>query len=135
VNESGAPPTSPLVEDDDLPPTMARFISDVLRYGVAISALLGVLGLALLLSGPASVFSAATEHGAPFSAHAFVEGLFQGHAVDILLLGFMVLIATPLARVVTSVVMFARVRDRPFTILTLTVLVLLGASVVVLAFT
>jgi uncharacterized membrane protein len=116
---------------DDLPPSMTRWISSTLRVGVGLSAALALVGLGILLTGPENAFTAATVLGTPFSSSVFLSGLAHGHAVDILLLAFIVLIATPLVRVVISVVLFARIGDRPFTVLTLTVLLLLGVSVLI----
>jgi len=120
--------------DDTLPPAMTRLIARALRIGVGLSAALAIIGLSVLLLGPAAIFTAATVHGAPFSGPGFVSGLAHGQGMDILLLAFIVLIATPLIRVIISVGLFARAGDRPFTTLTLTVLLLLGLSVLIGAF-
>ncbi|MGC2289471.1 MAG: DUF1634 domain-containing protein [Thermoplasmata archaeon] len=114
-----------------MPPKLTRMISFALRIGVGLAAALAIVGVALLLSSPAGVFTNATVHGAPFSAAGFVSGLVHGQAVDILLLALLVLIATPLSRVIISIALFAQVGDRPFTLLTVTVLVLLGTSVLI----
>jgi uncharacterized membrane protein len=115
----------------DIPPTMTWWISSTLRVGVVISAGLALVGLGILLAGPVGAFTAATVHGTPLSGPVFLSGLAHGHALDILLLAFIVLIATPLVRVIISVVLFAKIGDRPFTILTVTVLLLLGVSVLI----
>ncbi len=120
--------------EDALPPALTRSIALTLRIGVGLSAALAILGLGVLLSDPAAVFTAATVHGASFSGPGFVSGLAHGQGMDILLLAFIVLIATPLSRVIISVGLFARAGDRPFTGLTLTVLLLLGLSVLIGAF-
>ncbi|MCI4353599.1 MAG: DUF1634 domain-containing protein [Thermoplasmata archaeon] len=88
-----------------------------------------LLGLGLLVLGPAASFANATVQGVPFSLSGVALGVAHGQAADVLLLGFLVLIATPLVRVMLSAAMFATARDRPFTILTLSVLLLLGVSV------
>lgn len=49
----------------------------------------------------------------------------RGDAQGLLILGAIVLIATPIIRIVVSLGMFARLRDRAFTIITAVVLVLL----------
>jgi uncharacterized membrane protein len=114
-----------------LPPAMSRLISRTLRVGVVTSAALALVGLCLLLGGPASGFSADVVHGTPFTGTAFLSGLLHGQAVDVLFLAFIVLIATPLLRVIISVALFAQIGDRPFTTLTVTVLVLLGLSILI----
>ena len=116
---------------DDLPPSMNLWISWTLRVGVVISAVMALIGLAALLAGPAGVFAASTVHGSPFSGAEFLTGLAHGRAVDILFLACIVLIVTPLIRVVISIGLFARVHDRPFVLLTVTVLLLLAISVLI----
>lgn len=118
-------------ESDSIPPAMTRLVSGTLRIGVSLSALLTIIGLILLLAGPTAAFTTATIHGAVFSGPAFASGLAHGRAVDYLLLGLLVLIVTPLFRVILSVGLFARAGDRPFTTLTVTVLLLLAASVLI----
>jgi uncharacterized membrane protein len=119
---------------DDVPRAMNRLISQTLRIGVLLSAALAVVGLSLLVAGPLTGFSSATVHGTPFRAFDFLSGLAHGQPLDILLLAFIVLIVTPLIRVIISVALFAQAHDRPFTVLTLTVLLLLGVSILVGSF-
>jgi uncharacterized membrane protein len=120
----------PLV-DEDIPPAMTRLISLTLRVGVVLAAVLALVGLGLLLQGSTAAFTAATVHGATFTGAGFLSGLAHAQAVDVLFLAFLILILTPLFRVVISVGLFAQVGDRPFTALTVTVLLLLGASVLI----
>jgi uncharacterized membrane protein len=127
--------SAPPIEEENLPPALAGLISRTLRIGVGLAAILALIGLIRLLMGSAADFDAATVHGAPFVGSAFLSGLAHGQAVDILLLAFLVLILTPIVRVIISAALFATVHDRPFTILTLTVLLLLGASVLIGVFT
>jgi uncharacterized membrane protein len=126
----GLPQFDPAAKED-IPPAMTQLVSLTLRVGVGLAALLALAGLALLLAGPSATFTAASVHGAPFSGAGFVSGLAHGHATDVLFLAFVVLILTPLFRVIISVGLFAQVRDRPFTALTVTVLLLLGVSVLI----
>jgi uncharacterized membrane protein len=114
-----------------IPPVLPKLISYTLRIGVVLAAALAIIGLVLLLSGPATAFAASVTTSAPFSLAAFFAGLRSGRATDFLFLAFLVLIATPLVRVIISVAMFASARDRPFTLLTLSVLILLAISVVI----
>lgn len=129
VENRAAPPDR--LEVSQVPVLLPRLISATLKGGIAVSAALILVGLGVLATGSAPFFVSQTVHGAPFSLSGFVRGLAQGQAVDLLLLGFLVLILTPLVRVVLSSAMFAAARDRPFTILTVSVLVVLGVSVVV----
>jgi uncharacterized membrane protein len=126
--------TTPARTADDVPPAMTKWISWNLRVGVLLSAALAVVGLGLLLAGPTTSFNTAAVHGTAFSGLAFLSGLAHGMALDVLFLAFIVLIATPLIRVIISVILFARIGDRPFTLLTVTVLFLLGVSILIGAF-
>jgi uncharacterized membrane protein len=130
--ELAGPGASPAA--DDVPRAMNRLISQTLRIGVLLSAVLAVVGLSLLVAGPLSGFTTAAVQGTPFHASAFLSGLVHGQALDVLLLAFIVLIITPLVRVIISVALFAQAHDRPFTLLTLTVLLLLGISILVGSF-
>ena len=113
-------------ESENVPPRLANLIAGTLRIGVGLSALLALVGIIRFLMGTPAVFAAATAHGASFTGHGFVSGLLHGQAADILLLSALVLILTPIVRVIISMALFASVRDRPFTLLTLTVLLLLA---------
>lgn len=58
-----------------------------------------------------------------------LAGLLQGRGLALVQLGIALLIATPVLRVIASVVSFARHRDWAFVLITLTVLTLLACSV------
>jgi uncharacterized membrane protein len=60
---------------------------------------------------------------------AILTGLLQGRGLALVQLGIALLIATPVMRVIASVVSFARHRDWAFVLITLTVLTLLACSV------
>ena len=83
-------------------------IGRVLRFGVVTSSILLVAGLGLTLAG-------GVEHVARFGLTAAI----------------VILLTTPAARVVISVVEYARERDWLFVALTLIVLLTLAGSVVV----
>lgn len=102
---------------------MRRGITEVLRVGVLAAVTLLLIGGILLytLQGPGRVprglgsgFGIALESGSP---SAF------------LYLGALVLVATPLVRVVLTTVLFARGRDTAFTVITLVVLATLLITV------
>jgi uncharacterized membrane protein len=89
-------------------PPLERWVGRVLRIGVMASSACLTIGLVLVL----------TSGG-------------QGGAAGILLqTGVIVLLATPVARVVVSTVQYIIVRDWTFAVLTMIVLVELMASVV-----
>jgi uncharacterized membrane protein len=87
---------------------LERVLGIVLRTGALTSTGLLAAGLALLIADPS---------GAP--------GHFLASA------GLVILIATPVARVVTSVIGYALERDWTFVVLTATVLVILFGSLLV----
>ena len=106
-----------------------QVIGELLRVGVILSAAVVLLGGAVYLfrhgtTPPGySVF-----HGEP-SNFRNVPGILHevraGRGRGIIQLGLLLLIATPVARVVFSVVAFALERDRPYVAVTLIVLAVL----------
>lgn len=113
-------------------PGLEIWISYVLRVGVMIAAAIILVGLFLLVvRGPAG--------GAPTSLHQIVNqeqqmtvrpavilrGVRAGQAVSIIQLGVFALILTPVVRVGMTVVLFALQRERVFTLVTLTVFLIL----------
>ncbi len=124
----------PRPEDVDVPPILRQAIYYTLRIGVGAAVLLLLAGLALLLFEPSSGFAATLTHGTPFSIRMLWSGSAEGRGIGLLLAGFLVLVLTPLVRVVISAIMFGTVHDRAFTTLTLAVLVLLGVSMLLGAY-
>ncbi len=83
-----------------------------------------VLGLALLAVQGANSLASLSFRGTSFGLSGFASGLLHGSAISVLLLGFLVLILTPLIQVAASAVLFLNDRDRPFAALTLAVLLI-----------
>jgi uncharacterized membrane protein len=107
---------------------MDLLISYVLRGGVTLSAGLLILGALLYY---ARVFSAGTPAHPPPFPHTLAgvfHGLAQGDPLAILSLGLLVLLLTPVARVVVSILAFARERDRLYVAITTLVLLILLVS-------
>lgn len=115
----------------------------LLRIGVIAAAVLVAIGGALVLRHPASpvpnytVFHPPGEHTATASANVpfrsisgVIEHLGSGSGGSIIALGLLVLIATPIARVVFAIVGFARERDWLYTVVSLIVLAILAFSLV-----
>lgn len=122
-----APPAPGRPEERGVPGRMRGLVSRVLRGGVALAAALLVVGLALLVArGPVALLTAPP----PFSLGQLVAGLVAATPSAYLLLGFLVLVLTPVTRVVISVGLFASAGDRTFLALTLFVLAVLVSSVV-----
>lgn len=101
----------------------------LLRVGVLLSAAFLVAGMlvAASSSGPASVFPTGSTGGKP-SWHEFTD---DGAAVGLVLVGLILLVATPIARVVLSAETFAAARENDYVLVLLTVLGILAASVLV----
>lgn len=113
-------------------------ISRLLRFGVAASATLVVIGLLLMFrhhptyrsshTELASLTSAAVEY--PHRVSDVLASAFAEQGQGIAMLGLLLLIATPVARVLVSIFIFLRERDGRFILITATVLTLLIASFV-----
>jgi uncharacterized membrane protein len=108
-------------------------VSQVLRWGVALAATIGAIGLLLfIVRGP--------QPGDPQTLHellrlqagtlrtsprAIVEGVLAGQPDDIMRLGLLVLILTPTARVALTLVLFVLERDLVFVAIASIVLTIL----------
>ena len=125
------------------PESMNGLISGLLRYGVLLSAAIILLGTILLLRG--NGFQEISQfvqynpdqlpHGNfdPSLGH-MVAGLASFDPQSIIELGVLVLLATPAARVLLSVVLFAVEGDRTYAYITGVVLALLIFSMLVTPF-
>jgi uncharacterized membrane protein len=126
------------------PESMNIVIGKVLRYGVIISAfviLLGALGLVAAsdgseASGLLSYNPSTIPHGSWYevSFSGLASGLAALAPYAWIELGVILLIATPVARVLISVFLFAAERDRRYVVITSVVLVLLLFSMLVTPF-
>jgi uncharacterized membrane protein len=113
-------------------------ISRVLRVGVILSLSLVLIGLfAMFLEEPTHLASHAdlhrlTDPGAAFprSFRAVGAGVASLQGQAIVALGLLLLIATPIVRVIVSVVTYATQRDRIYVIVTSAVLFVLLMSFV-----
>jgi len=111
---------------------LESLLGNVLRWGVALAATVVLLGAAVFL----------VRHGAaPPVYHAFrgepsdlrtVPGIFReasgGSGRGLIQLGLLLLIATPVARVVLSIAVFALKRDARYVLITFVVLAVLMYS-------
>jgi uncharacterized membrane protein len=110
-------------------------VGNLLRAGVALSATVVFAGaLVYLVRHGGSPANYSNFHGEPLEYRS-IRGIFAGVARlrgrAIIQLGLLVLIATPIARVVLSVVGFAGEKDRLYVIVTSIVLVILLYSLLV----
>jgi uncharacterized membrane protein len=107
---------------------MDLLISYVLRGGVLLSA--GLLILGALLYGVSALRGSAPASSAtfPHSLSEVFSGLARGDPLAVLALGLLVLLLTPVARVLISIFAFARERDWLYVGITTLVLLILLAS-------
>lgn len=130
--EPWSPPPSGNLSPNQEAPSDAQahsgvLIGWILRGGVILSASIILLGMLLLTLRPGglSVQSLLTF---PHTLHQEWVDLLVLHPQAVMVLGLLMLIATPVLTVATAAVAFARERDRPFVIISLIVLTLLLAS-------
>jgi uncharacterized membrane protein len=107
---------------------MDRVISVVLRGGVLLSAGLLILGALLYFARVLVGGAPANPLTFPHSLGDVFHGLGQGDPLAILALGLIVLLLTPVARVLISIFAFARERDWLYVAITTLVLLILLVS-------
>lgn len=113
-------------------------IAMLLRIGVTCAAVLVTIGGVLMLRHPEApvpsyrVFIASGAASSAGTAIHSITGVFfqlrSGSGASIIALGLLVLIATPIARVIFAIIGFARERDMLYTVISLVVLVILAIS-------
>ena len=122
------------------PETMNLVIGRVLRYGVIISAaviIVGTVGLAAshVLADTSSYLnynpSTVPHDGIDVSLSGLASGLLSFAPFSWIELGVILLIATPVSRVLISVFLFGAERDRMYVLITAVVLALLLFSMLV----
>ena len=114
-------------------------VSKVLRYGVIVSAAVIAIGVLLLVIGtrtpnyPDSLTNLIqANYGRPsLNLYSLLYGVVHLKGGYLIQLGLLILLATPLIRVATSLVLFAASRDFLYVVVTLIVLVVLILSVFV----
>ena len=109
-----------------------RWLARILRVGVSVAAAIVFVGGVLYLARrPHSLAEYGVFVGEPAefrAVHSIVLHAAAGSGQGLIQLGLLVLIATPIARVVFSVLAFARERDVTYVFITLVVLLLLIGS-------
>ncbi len=130
--EPSSPPPSDILSPNQEAPSEAQahsgvLIGWILRGGVISSAGIILIGILLLTLRPMglSIQSILTF---PHTLHQEWADLLMLHPQAVIVLGLLMLIATPVLTVATAIVAFARERDRPFVIISLIVLALLLTS-------
>jgi uncharacterized membrane protein len=111
---------------------MRNIMGTLLRVGVFAAAFLVVLGgILFLIQHPNEVFDYTTFKGEPDKfkqVHLIVTEAFNFRGRDIIQLGLLVLIATPVVRVIFSLVGFLIERDWIYVVITALVLMILSFS-------
>src|SRR5579871_1195766 len=109
-----------------------EIIGNLLRAGVMLAAAVVLIGGVLYLHSyghrPAQYHIFNGEPESLRSLHAIVRGAFQGSARGIIQLGLVLLIATPVARVIFAAAAFAFERDKTYVVVSLIVLATLMYS-------
>lgn len=118
---------------------MNAIISNLLKYGVITSSVLIAVGVLLTfahepVSFPSSLQQlVSTNYGEPQGGFGgLASGLASGSASSVIVLGLIVLLATPVARVIASVILFGAEGDRKYVAITLFVLGVLLVSTFVI---
>lgn len=102
-------------------------ISIAMRIGVIVSAAVMIFGFVLLLVTYQDNFAGFTD---PSITEA-LRGLITLNPYSYMLLGIFLLILTPVLRVVTCFIIFAKEKDKTYTVITLLVLLILVISFIV----
>jgi uncharacterized membrane protein len=119
---------------------MNNILGIVLRSGVVLSGIIIAIGTALFIANHSlddtSAYLAYNPTVVPHgnfsvSLASILSGLISLDPSSIIQIGFLVLLATPVARVALSLFLFAAERDRMFVYLTVTVLAILLFSMLV----
>lgn len=109
-----------------------QLIGQVLRYGVLISGVIAIIGgILYLYQQGTGIPDYGTFHGetAGFtSLTGIIEGLKKGNATEIIQLGVVVMIATPILRIMFSLVSFIVERDKLYIFITMIVLAIITFS-------
>ncbi len=106
-------------------------ISHVLRGGVLLSAAIILGGVALFyLRALAFGGHGATDSTFPHTLSSVAQGVARGDPLAIIVLGLLVLLATPVVRVAVSIVAFLLERDWRYVVITSLVLLILLLSFV-----
>ncbi|MDT7860909.1 MAG: DUF1634 domain-containing protein [Saccharolobus sp.] len=101
-------------------------IGYTLRIGVIISATIIIIGVIMLFIFNSSNNFTLNQIAAPnsivnssiFKPNEIFSGLPKPYALDYIYLGLMILIATPVARVLLGIIQFAREKNKLYTIIT-----------------
>ena len=113
--------------------TMSNMMGTLLRIGVLLSALIVVFGgILFFIQHPGEIIDYSTfkdEPGRLKNVREIIREAFTFRSRAVIQLGILLLIATPVARVVFSFFGFILEKDRTYTVITFIVLIILFSSV------
>lgn len=125
------------------PETLGTIVGNLLRYGVLLSGLVIIIGILRLASTNGfsdtaaflSYFPNVIPHGTfDTSLQGLLRGLSVLDPVSLIELGVILLVATPVSRVLVSILLFGAEGDRLYVLVTAAVLCLLLFSIFVTPF-
>ncbi|MBA2626965.1 MAG: DUF1634 domain-containing protein [Gemmatimonadales bacterium] len=106
-----------------------QFVGNLLRYGVLLAAAVALIGGVFYLarhgSEPANYRVFRGQPAELTSVGGVLRGVGALNARAVIQLGILLLIATPIARVIFTLIAFVRQRDRAYIVITLIVLAVL----------
>jgi uncharacterized membrane protein len=102
-------------------------IAWILQVGIIVSSIIIILGMALLLFSPQGLAGTSLQ-SFPDTVSQIWTGLLTFQPMAIIVLGLLILMATPVIRVVASIVAFGVEHDPIYVIITLIVLAILCAG-------
>lgn len=102
-------------------------IGKILRVGVIASVIVIILGIiTYFISGSGYVGS-----NFPTSITGIISGVMSGKSYAIMMLGLLLLIFTPVLRVIVSIYAFEKENDRMYTVITSIVLIILIFAMII----
>lgn len=109
------------------------YTSIVLQLGVSLSAVFVIIGLILFLmkiNMNATSFHTYTSlrFKFPHNISTLIKSIREGQGIGFIVLGTLLLILTPISRVATSILLFVNEKDKPMSLVTLFVLIVLISS-------
>ena len=108
------------------------YTSTALQVGVTLSAVFIITGVILFLINHKQTTSyhifVNPGYLFPHSFSALVKSLKSGQGIGFIVLGSLLLILTPISRVATSILLFIYQKDKPMSLVTLFVLIVLISS-------
>lgn len=110
---------------------LQTLVGNILRYGVLASLCIVFIGLIIYLShARAEVVHFSTFTKKDFNFLAFFSGILHGDSLSIIALGVLLLILTPIMRVIFAIIGFHKEKDLRYTIVSVIVLLVIIISTI-----